>query len=53
MNDRKRMRIGTYIMYHDINWFHWKQKCWVRYDNLRGKPPKHRWKRNVNRGVQE
>lgn len=47
MNDRALMRENTYCMYHDINWFSWKEHRWYRYDNLRGKPPKKRWKHKV------
>ena len=48
MNDRALMREKTYCMYHDINWFNWKQKKWIRYDNMRGKPPKKRWTYRVS-----
>lgn len=53
MNDRRLMKTGAYIMYHDINWFNWKLKKWIRYDNLIGKPPKHRWKFKSSRTVRE
>lgn len=43
MNNRALMKERTYIMYHDINWYSWKERRWHRYDNMRGKPPKKRW----------
>lgn len=48
MNNRALMREKAYCMYHDINWFDFKRKCWVRYDNMRGKPPKKRWTYKVS-----
>ena len=48
MNDRNRMREKTYCMYHDINWFNWREHRWIRYDNFLGKPPKKRWTYKVN-----
>lgn len=53
MNRRIRMLNGVYIMYHDINWFNWTEKRWVRYDNLIGKTPKKRWKFKSTRHVRE